>query len=86
MVANDDHDQIISFPKQGGAHVQAGANLEAAGFELAQAEATVDVWPPKQGGQIPQPGEEVSAPAGRQGGDLGGGAARLEDSHRKKRG
>lgn len=86
MVAYDGQHEIVSLAQQCGAHVKAGANLVAAGFELAQPETAVSVRPAKRGGQFTQPREQVSARACRQCGELGGGATRLEDSHRGKRG
>lgn len=86
MVTDLGHDKIVPFAQQGGPHVKTRPHLEAAGLELAQTEATVRVRPAKNGRQVTQAGEQVSARAGGECGDLGGGAARLEDSHRGKPG
>lgn len=65
MVADDGQHEIVSLPQQRGAHLKTGAHLEAAGLELPQAEAAVRVRPAKRGGQLAQPGEQVSARACR---------------------
>ena len=84
MVADEGDHQVIAVADEGGAYVEAGADFEAAGLELAQAETAVDVRAAKRGGQVAQLGQEVSAGVCGQGGDLGGGAARLQNFHREK--
>lgn len=84
MVANEGQHEIFSLAQQHGADVQAGAHLEATGFELAQSQTAVSVRPAKRSVQLTQPGEQISARVCRQCGELSGGATCLEDSHRER--
>ena len=85
MVADHRQHEIVALAQEGGAHAKAGPHFETARLELAQPEAAVDVRAAKYGRQLAQPREQISARACRQRGELGGGAAGLEDSHRERR-
>ena len=85
VVADDGHHEIVPFAQQRGAHLKTGSHFVATGLQLAQPQAAMHVRPAKQGGQFAQPAEEISARACRQRGDLSGGAAGLQDSHRRTR-
>ena len=85
MAADHYDDEVVCFAQQRGTHVEAAPHFVATGLELTQPNAAVRVRPAKHPGQFAQAGQQVSARACRQRGDLRGGATRLKDSHREIR-
>jgi len=83
VVAYHDHDQVLPVTDQRYPHVQTDPHFETAGLELAQSNPTMDMRAAKHCRQIPQLGQQISAGACQQNGDLCGGAAGLQNLHRE---